>query len=72
MYMEKMTYEQAVARLEEIVKLLESGTASLDDSLQLFEEGTRLAAFCSKTLDAAEQKIRTLSEVQHETEGDKI
>lgn len=70
--MEKMTYEQAVVRLEEIVKLLESGTASLDDSLQLFEEGTRLAAFCSKTLDAAEQKIRTLSEVQHETEGDEI
>ncbi len=70
--MEKMTYEQAVARLEEIVKLLESGTASLDNSLQLFEEGTHLAAFCSKTLDAAEQKIRTLSEVQHETEGDEI
>ncbi len=68
--MEKMTYEQAVARLEEIVKLLESGTASLDDSLQLFEEGTRLAAFCSKTLDEAEQKIRTLSEVQSEAEGD--
>ena len=68
--MEKMTYEQAVARLEEIVKLLESGTASLDDSLQLFEEGTRLAAFCSKTLDEAEQKIRTLSEVQSEAKGD--
>lgn len=68
--MEKMTYEQAVVRLEEIVKLLESGTASLDDSLQLFEEGTRLAAFCSKTLDAAEQKIRTLSEVQIDAEGD--
>lgn len=70
--MEKMTYEQAVARLEEIVKLLESGTASLDDSLQLFEEGTRLAAFCSKTLDAAEQKIRTLSDVKLEAEGDEI
>ena len=68
--MEKMTYEQAVVRLEEIVKLLESGTASLDDSLQLFEEGTSLAAFCSKTLDEAEQKIRTLSEVQSEAKGD--
>ncbi len=68
--MKKMTYEQAVTRLEEIVKLLESGTASLDDSLQLFEEGTRLAAFCSKTLDAAEQKIRTLSEAEADAKGD--
>ena len=68
--MKKMTYEQAITRLEEIVKLLESGTASLDDSLQLFEEGTRLAAFCSKTLDAAEQKIRTLSEAEADAKGD--
>ncbi|HIU36511.1 MAG TPA: exodeoxyribonuclease VII small subunit [Candidatus Fimenecus excrementigallinarum] len=62
--MEHRTYEQAITRLEEIVKQLESGTAALDDALQLFEEGTKLAAFCSQTLDTAEQKLRTLSEVQ--------
>ncbi len=62
--MEHRTYEQAITRLEEIVKQLESGTAALDDALQLFEEGTKLTAFCSQTLDTAEQKLRTLSEVQ--------
>lgn len=66
--MEKMTYEQAITRLEEIVKQLEDGSASLDDGLKLFEEGTKLSAFCSKTLDSAEQKIRSLSEFRQEGE----
>ena len=53
----KMTFEQAMARLEEIVKLLEQGEAPLEDALSLFEEGTKLMKKCSAQLDRAEQKV---------------
>lgn len=55
--MEEMTFEQAMKRLEEIVTQLEVGEAPLDKSMALFEEGTKLSAFLSKTLDEAEQKV---------------
>ena len=57
---EKMTFEQALARLEEIVKLMESGSAPLDKSLSLFEEGVGLVKFCTSELDSAEQKVKIL------------
>ena len=53
----KMTFEQQLARLEEIVAALEKGDAALADSLKLFEEGTKLIAACSKQLDQAEQQV---------------
>lgn len=53
----KMTFEQSLARIDEIVRHLENGDMSLDESLSLFEEGTGLIASCSKMLDAAEQKV---------------
>ena len=56
----KMTFEQAMARLEEIVKLLEQGEAPLGDALSLFEEGTKLMKKCSAQLDRAEQKVTKL------------
>ena len=52
----KQTFEQEIARLEEIVAALEKGDAPLADSLALFEEGKLIAA-CSKELDQAEQKV---------------
>ena len=52
-----MTYEKAVKRLEEIVDLLEKNEAPLDESMKLFEEGTKLAAFCNDKLVNAKQKI---------------
>lgn len=55
--MEEMTFEQAMKRLEEIVTQLEAGEAPLDKSMSLFEEGTKLSAFLSKSLDEAEQKV---------------
>lgn len=57
----EMTFETAMARLEEIVALLESGRCTLDESLKLFEEGSRLTAFCRKALETAEQKIIKLT-----------
>lgn len=54
---EKKTFEEQIARLEEIVSLLEHGDAQLAESLALFEEGTKLISACSKELDQAEQKV---------------
>ncbi len=51
------TFEESIARLEEIVSLLERGDAQLADSLALFEEGTKLVNACSAMLDSAEQKV---------------
>ena len=53
----KVTFEQQLARLEEIVAALEKGDAPLADSLKLFEEGTKLIAACTKQLDQAEQQV---------------
>ena len=53
----KKNFEEQIARLEEIVALLERGDAQLAESLALFEEGTKLISACSKELDTAEQKV---------------
>ena len=53
----KMTFEQQIARLEEIVSALEQGDVQLADSLALFEEGTKLITACTKQLDQAEQQV---------------
>lgn len=58
---EDMTYEKAISRLEEIVALLEKNEATLDESIKLYEEGTRLTVFCSERLAEAQQKITELT-----------
>ena len=55
-----LTFESASARLEEIVKILERGNSSLDESLKLYEEGVLLVRFCNESLDNAEKKIKML------------
>lgn len=57
----EMTYESAIKRLEEIVDTLDKNEVSLDESMKLFEEGTKLTAFCSAKLKEAEQKITEIS-----------
>ncbi len=57
----EMTYEKAIVRLEEIVSALEKSEVSLDESLKLFEEGTKLTAFCAEKLKNAQQKITELN-----------
>jgi len=56
----KQTFEQAVARIDEIVTLLEKGDAQLDKSLALFEEGVKLIETCGTMLDDAEQIVKRL------------
>lgn len=53
----KLSFEQSLERLSEIVKLLERGEAPLNESLKLFDEGTALIAACQQMLDDAEQKV---------------
>ncbi len=57
---ENKTFEEAVARLEEIVRSMEDGKLSLDDSLKAFEEGIALVRLCNGKLDSAEQRVRIL------------
>ncbi len=59
-----LTYEQAIKRLEEIVSRLEQGTISLDESIQLYEEGVKLSEFCLNKLETAKQKIININEVK--------
>lgn len=56
----KLSFEESLKRLEEIVKHLERGDLPLEDSLSLFEEGTELIHSCSTMLEAAEQKVSLL------------
>ena len=56
----QLSFEQAMARLEEVVKRLESGEGSLDEAMKLFEEGSKLSAKCTAMLDKAEQKVTRL------------
>lgn len=58
--MKELTYEQAYKRLEEIVEKLENGSVPLEESMKLFEEGTKLSNFCNSKLNAAEQKFTQL------------
>ena len=59
--MEDLTFEQAMQRLEEIVSLLKDGKAPLNESMALFEEGTKLSAYLSQLLDTAEQKVTMIT-----------
>ncbi|HOG50857.1 MAG TPA: exodeoxyribonuclease VII small subunit [Lentisphaeria bacterium] len=58
--LEKLKFEDALARLEAIVSQLESGSLSLEDSMAKFEEGMRLNKICSDKLAEAESKIEML------------
>ena len=63
------SFETELKKLQEIVAKLENGTESLEESLKLFEEGTKVAIFCNDVLDSAEQKITNLSKVNLSAEG---
>lgn len=57
---ETLTFENALNQLEKHVRTLEQGELTLDRSLTIFEEGMKLAKFCTEKLDQAEQKIEIL------------
>jgi exodeoxyribonuclease VII small subunit len=53
-------FETSLKRLEEVVKKLEGGELSLEDSLNAFEEGVKHAGFCARKLDEAEKRVELL------------
>ncbi len=55
-----MKFEEALNELETIVKSLESGEKTLDESIALFEKGITLSKTLNKMIDDAEQKVRML------------
>ena len=63
---EKLKYEEAIAALEEVIGALEGENLSLEDSLQNYELGQKLARHCADLLKNAELKIRTVGESDSE------
>lgn len=62
--MEERSFEQNLARLEEIVRLLEKGDVPLAESLRLFEEGAAAVRTCENQLSEAEQKVMKLRKTE--------
>ena len=55
-----ITFEQAMVKLEKILRDLESGDVALEESIKLFEEGVKLSGICSTLLKDAKQKVEIL------------
>ena len=58
----KISFEEAMLSLEDIVKKLEYGGLSLEESLSSFEEAVKLVKICNEKIEAAEQKVKMLVE----------
>ncbi len=56
----ELKFEEAFQKLEAVIKKLEEGNLSLEDSLKAFEEGVRLSRHCSQKLDEAEKRVEIL------------
>lgn len=57
-----LTYEQAVSELEGIIGKLESGEATLDESISMYSRGMELSRFCKEKLDDIVKRINMLGE----------
>lgn len=58
---EELSFEEALRRLEEIVRTLERGEAPLDESIALYQEGDRLKRHCEARLKAAQARIEQIA-----------
>lgn len=58
---ETQSFEARMQRLEQIVRTMERGDASLEESLKLFQEGTKLVEQCGKQLDEAEMQVKKIA-----------
>ena len=59
---DKLTFEEAIAELDELVSRMEDGGLSLDDSLKAFERGVMLTRKCQEALSQAELRVKTLTD----------
>lgn len=58
---QNVTFEASMQRLEQIVRAMERGDVSLEESLKLFQEGTELVRRCGKLLDSAELQVKAVT-----------
>ena len=58
---ERQSFENALARLEEIVEKLEDDSISLEDSISLYEEGIKLSKYCSQGLEEVELRMEEVN-----------
>lgn len=67
-----MSFEEAMERLEDIARGLESGTMTLDESIKAYEDAISLIKTCNERLESAEAKVRILTEMKDGsvTDGD--
>ncbi|MCZ7394069.1 MAG: exodeoxyribonuclease VII small subunit [Candidatus Methanoperedens sp.] len=68
----EMSFEEAIAELENIVDKLEKGQISLDESLLLFEKGIKLVRECNDKLKSSQQKVEKLIEENDELRTEKF
>jgi len=60
--LQKLNFEEAMTKLENIVEELESGELSLEDSVKSFEKGIELSKLCKKKLESAENRVKKIVE----------
>ena len=66
----KKTFEESMARLEQIVRAMERGDVALEESLKLFQEGTELVRNCQKLLDDAKLQVKMIMTAPDGTPGE--
>lgn len=64
---ERLNFEEALARLEEIVSELETEDISLEKSIELYEEGIKLSKICTEKLEEAELRIEKVQEKENDS-----
>ncbi len=70
--MAKLSFEDSMKRLEEVVGKLEGEEVSLEESLKLFEQGVKLMRFCHLRLSEVEEKVQILVTDEKEEEGGRL
>lgn len=63
---EKLSFEQALDNLEEIIQQMESGEAPLDSLVTNYQNGVKMLKFCRQKIESAEMKIRKVQEKEDE------
>lgn len=66
------SFERNMERLEQIVRAMERGDVPLEESLKLFQEGTKLVESCGKLLDEAELQVKKITEAEDGTPCEEI
>ena len=66
-----MKFEEALARLEDAVKLLEGGKLTLDESIEKYEDALKYVRMCNEMLEKAEQKVKLLTTAADGTVSDR-